>query len=152
MFVAHVENAAPAVASAGRAAELRILPFRLLLAATLSRYRARAARDVLLRALYGATSGWCARHGAVRRSPLQRMALWLRRREDRVLERLEWLGAFENERRVPAEKWVYRRLAAERRRGAPEASQSRPRPEKWLAAIGRERGATSVPRGTEAGP
>ena len=43
------------------------------------------------------------------------------------------------------------RLAAERQRAAPQAPQPRQRPEKWLAAIGRERRAASLPRGTETG-
>jgi hypothetical protein len=151
MFVAHLEAAAAAAPSARRMSELRALPFRLLLAAAVSRYRLRAARDVRLRRLYGATSVWFARHGVIGRIRLQRIALWLRQREDRALERLEWLGAFETDRRLPAEKWVYRRLVAERWRAAPQAPQPRQRPEKWLAAIGRERRAASLPQGTETG-
>ena len=139
VFVARLEEVAAAAASGRRASELRDVPFRVLLAAVVFRYRARAAVDVWLRRFYGAASARCARYGSTRRPAVQRLALWLRRREDRALERLDWLGAFESDRRLPAEKWVYRRLAVERRRGALETSPPRPRPEKWLALAARER-------------
>jgi hypothetical protein len=151
IFIAHLEAAAAAAPSVRRVSELGALPFRLLLAAAASRYRLRAVRDVPLRGLYGATSVWCAHHGVIGRIRLQRVALWLREREDRALERLEWLGASDTDRRLPAEKWVYRRLAAERRRTTPHGSQPRQRPKKWLAAIGRERRAAGLPHGTETG-
>jgi hypothetical protein len=146
-FVAQLEQAA---AAAPAASSLPGVPFRLLLGGVTSVYRARAARDALLRRLCGAGSTWLARRGAARRPALERLALSLRRREDKALERLEWLGAFETERRLPAEKWVYRRLAAVRSEVG--AEPSRPSPEKWLAAVDRERRARArISSGTGAG-
>jgi hypothetical protein len=151
-LVAQLEQTAAAAPSARGASSLTELPFRLLLAGVTSAYRARAARDVVLQRLYGAGSTWLARRGAARRAALERLTLSLRRREDRALERLEWPGAFEIDRRLPAEKWVYRRLSAARAGAAAGPSAPRPRPEKWLAAVDRERRArTRVSSGTGAG-
>jgi hypothetical protein len=74
---------------------------------------------------------------------MRRWALLLRERADRAVERLEWLGAFEHRRRLPAEKWVYRRLAAERARRSDQAVTPRQRPDKWLAAVVSEHARTA---------
>jgi hypothetical protein len=134
VFVAQLEQAVSPVPQTS-------LPFRPLFSAVVAGYRARAARDAVLRAVYGRGSGLFARRRAT-----HRIALSLRRREDRAVERLDWLGASEKKQRLPAEKWVYRRLAATR-----EPSESRPKPEKWLAATARKRRAARLPHGTEAG-
>ena len=110
---------------------------RVLLASVLLGYRARTRRDLVLRTLYGQLAARCARRSAGR-PRMRRWALVLRRREDRAVERLDWLGASEHDHRLPAEKWVYRRLAAERERGADVASTPRQRPDKWLASVSRE--------------
>jgi hypothetical protein len=112
------------------------LPFRALVGAAVLRYRVRAWRDLLLHPLYAQAALWGARRSAGSER-LQRLAVSFRQREDRALDRLEWLGALERGRRLPAEKWVYRRLAAERQRRTGAEPATRLRAEKWVADVAR---------------
>jgi hypothetical protein len=149
VLIEQLEDSARADAPPRRVWSPAALVYRGLLGAVVLAYSAREKRDLLISPVLERASVWSARRSA-RRPRLRRLAVSLRQREDRALERLLWLGASDSGKRLSAEKWVYRRVAAERHRRTGVQPASRQRPEKWVAAVGRERArAAKLPRETE---